>query len=148
MAFLSLQLRALRAAVVGWQRQPPHPEEADLQPLCSWREVWMCLEQAQGEQVRVPHVILKTFPLLGRKIPPRWVVETLGFPGTPGMGGSASGGPGTLPAPRRAEPLASPGERRDLPNLLPATCHAGFAGRGGFLMKQTVTARGHRQVLG
>lgn len=63
MAFLSLQLQALRAEAVSWQRRAPRPEEADLQPLDAWREVGMCSEQAQGEQVRVSSVILKTFPL-------------------------------------------------------------------------------------
>lgn len=57
MAFLSVQLQALRAEAVGWQHGAPRPEDADLQPLYSWRKVWMCPEQAQGEQVRVPSVI-------------------------------------------------------------------------------------------
>lgn len=78
------------AEAVSWQRQPPRHKEADLQ-LSYWRrEVWMCPEQAQGEQVRVPSVILKTFPLFGEKRPLRSVVGRLGFSGTPSTEGICS----------------------------------------------------------
>lgn len=92
MAFLPLQLQALRAEAVSWQRQPPHPEEADLQPLYSWREVWMCPEQAQGEQVGVPSVIFKAFPLLGEE-PPEVGGGEAGLPRDPQHGEICSGGP-------------------------------------------------------
>lgn len=93
MAFLSLQLQALQAEAVSWQRRAARLEEADLQPSESWREVGMSPEQAQGEQVRVSSVILKTFPLFCVKRPLRWGVGRLGFPGTPGTGGICSRGP-------------------------------------------------------
>jgi len=72
---------------VSWQRQPPRPGEAGLQPLCSWKEAWMCPEQAQGRAVRSPSVLLKTFPLFRGKRALRWVVGMLGILRTPSMGG-------------------------------------------------------------
>lgn len=93
MAFLSLQLQALRAEAVSWQRRAPRPEEADLQPLDVWREVGMSPEQAQGEQVRVSSVILKTFPLFLRKETPEVGGGEAGLPGDPRYGGICSRGP-------------------------------------------------------
>ena len=53
----------------------------------------MCPEQAQGKQVRVPSVILKTFLLFGEETPEVGGGEA-GLSGDPRHGGICSRGPG------------------------------------------------------
>lgn len=85
----------LGAEAVSWQHWPPRPEEADSQPLCLRREVWMHREPgSRGASMSPKCYFEDPLFLRGGIETPEVGGGKAGLPGDPRYGGICSGGPG------------------------------------------------------